>query len=129
MSVRAAAVVMALRPRQWPKNAAVLAAFFFALGDPTQGVAIRQFIVVAQAVALFCLASSAMYLLNDLLDRERDRAHPVKRRRPIASGELPVGVAAVIGGTLAVAAVTGAVALSRPGAAGVGADVGQPAPV
>lgn len=121
MSVRAAAVVMALRPRQWPKNAAVLAAFFFALGDPTQGVAIRQFIVVAQAVALFCLASSAMYLLNDLLDRERDRAHPVKRRRPIASGELPVGVAAVIGGTLAVAAVTGAVALSRPFAAVLGA--------
>jgi len=121
MSVRIAAVVQALRPRQWPKNAAVLAAFFFALGDPTQGVAIRQLAVVAQAAALFCLASSAVYVFNDLLDRERDRAHPVKRRRPIASGELPAGAAAAIGAGLAAAAAAGAVALSRPFAAALGA--------
>ncbi len=121
MNARVAAAARAMRPRQWPKNAAVLAAFFFALGDPTQGVSIRQLAAVIVAAALFCLASSAVYVFNDLLDRERDRMHPVKRRRPIASGELPAGAALALGTALAVAAVTGAVALSPRYAGTLGA--------
>lgn len=111
MSTKWSAAVRAMRPRQWPKNAAVLAAFFFALGDPAQHVTPRQFLVVAQAAAVFCLASSAVYVFNDILDRERDCAHPVKRLRPIASGELPLSGAVGLGFGLAVLSLAGAFAL------------------
>lgn len=97
-----------LRPEQWTKNAAVLAGVVFArrLSDP---------ICVAQAVgafAVFCLASSAAYAANDVLDREADRQHPLKARRPIAAGELTVGQGWGIGlgaaiGALALSAVIG----------------------
>lgn len=61
-----------------------------------------------ETFAIFCAASSAIYVLNDILDRERDREHPVKRRRPIASGALSVGFASLLGSVLAAAALTGA---------------------
>jgi len=72
----------AMRPRQWSKNIAVLAAVVFAhrLGDPAALAA------SAAAVAVFCLLGSAVYLANDLADRERDRMHPTKCSRPIAAG-------------------------------------------
>jgi 4-hydroxybenzoate polyprenyltransferase len=106
------AVIRALRPRQWPKNAVVLAAFFFALGDPTQGVSRWLLARAVAAAALFCLVSSAVYVLNDLADRARDRAHPVKRRRPIASGEVAPGFALFLGVLLAAAGLAGGAALS-----------------
>ena len=71
------------------------------------GVALR----VLGAFVLFALASSAMYLLNDIVDRERDAAHPVKRSRPVASALLPVRMAATASVTLALLAVAGSVAL------------------
>ena len=79
----------ALRPQQWVKNLFVLVPLLFAqhLFEP---------IAVARAVAAFvcfCLVSSSVYLLNDLKDREHDRLHPQKRHRPLAAGELSVGVA------------------------------------
>lgn len=114
MSPKWSAAVRAMRSRQWPKNAAVLAAFFFALGDPAQRVTPRQFLIVAQAAAVFCLASSAVYVFNDILDRERDRAHPVKRLRPIASGELPLSGAVGLSAGLAAFSLAGAFALSVP---------------
>jgi len=79
-----AAAVRSLRPHQWTKNLLVFAGILFAarLGDP-----IRWLEAIACFVG-YCAASSGAYLVNDLRDREADRAHPVKRYRPIASGEL-----------------------------------------
>jgi decaprenyl-phosphate phosphoribosyltransferase len=79
-----------LRPRQWIKNTFVLAPLVFAREflDPTAvGLAALGF-------AVFCLASSAVYIVNDLHDVERDRLHPVKRaKRPLASGTVSVRTA------------------------------------
>jgi 4-hydroxybenzoate polyprenyltransferase len=85
------ALAVSLRPAQWAKNVFVLAAPLFGrrLFDGA------DLLLVACAFAAFSVVSSGVYLLNDLLDRERDREHPEKRNRPIASGQLPVGVAVV----------------------------------
>jgi 4-hydroxybenzoate polyprenyltransferase len=96
-----AAALAALRPRQWPKNLLLFAGILFAakLGDAGKW---------AQAFAIFvayCSASSAAYIVNDLRDVEHDRAHPVKRDRPIARGELPQDRALVLAGVLAGIAV------------------------
>jgi decaprenyl-phosphate phosphoribosyltransferase len=100
-------VLRALRPLQWSKNLLLLAA-------PTAAAVIERGEVredVATAVVAFCMLSSATYLLNDVRDRDQDRAHPRKRLRPIASGAMPVRVAlplaAALGlGGLALAAFT-----------------------
>ncbi len=83
------ALVVSLRPDQWTKNLIVFAGLIFGqrLLDATAlGAAIWTF-------AIFCGLSSAMYLVNDLFDRNEDRRHPVKRSRPIASGALSSGSA------------------------------------
>jgi 4-hydroxybenzoate polyprenyltransferase len=79
----------ALRPSQWTKNAVVLAAFFFALGDRSlQGVTPILGLRAVIAALFFCLVSSAVYLINDLGDVQADRLHPLKKNRPIASGRI-----------------------------------------
>src|SRR4051812_44317962 len=97
----ARALVRAVRPRQWVKNLLVVAAPLAAgeVGD--------RDVIVATLLALlsFCLAASAVYLVNDTADREVDRLHPTKRLRPVASGELPVPVALGAAGVLAAAAL------------------------
>lgn len=83
------ALVRACRPRQWLKNALVVAApgAAGALGKPEiAGKIILAFVS-------FCALASATYLLNDIHDRQEDRENPRRRGRPIASGELPVGIA------------------------------------
>ena len=94
-----------MRPEQWLKNGFVLAPIVFSglVGDP--GAWLRSVL----AVAAFCTASSATYLVNDVIDREADRAHPVKRWRPIAAGE--VSVAAALATAVLLVAVAMAVAL------------------
>jgi decaprenyl-phosphate phosphoribosyltransferase len=98
----------ACRPHQWSKNLLVAAPLIFSrrIDDP---IALLHTIV---AIGCFCLLSSAVYLLNDLVDIERDRAHPLKRHRPIAAGTLPVGVARVSAGLLALGALAVAGLLS-----------------
>jgi 4-hydroxybenzoate polyprenyltransferase len=85
------ALLKSMRPRQWPKNAVVLAAVVFdrqlSLSNP---LPLLHSLV---GVILFCLLSSSIYIINDLVDIEADRAHPVKCNRPIASGKLPIPVA------------------------------------
>lgn len=90
------------RPKQWVKNVLLLAA------PGAAGVLTRADVLgsVLLGVLSFCLTASAVYYLNDLVDVEADRAHPVKRRRPIAAGDVPVPVAAAVGGLLAVAGLT-----------------------
>jgi 4-hydroxybenzoate polyprenyltransferase len=85
------ALVRAIRPRHWLKNGFVLAPAVFA-GHAFDASAMAKAATVAVA---FCLASSAGYLVNDVLDREADRNDPVKRFRPVASGELGIGAALV----------------------------------
>jgi 4-hydroxybenzoate polyprenyltransferase len=89
-----------MRPRHWVKNAFVLAPIVFAARyDSPQAWALAGL-----AVGAFCLLSSAVYLVNDVVDRRADQAHPDKRARPIASGRLGVRVAVVAAGGLLVLA-------------------------
>lgn len=82
-------ILKASRPRQWVKNLAVFAALIFSgtLLDP-----INQ-LRATQAFLLFCVFSSATYILNDIFDAERDQLHPFKKKRPIASGLIPIPLA------------------------------------
>lgn len=85
------ALIQTMRPRQWPKNAFVLAAVVFdrqlSLTNPEP--LLRSLV----GVILFCLLSSSVYIINDLVDIESDRNHPKKRLRPIPSGRLPIPTA------------------------------------
>jgi 4-hydroxybenzoate polyprenyltransferase len=85
-----------MRPRQWTKNVFVFAALVFdqKLFEPV------FFLRTLAAFAMFCALSSAVYLINDLADIERDRQHPLKRNRPIASGRLPQRTALIAGAAL-----------------------------
>lgn len=97
-----------MRPRQWVKNVLVFAA-------PVAAGVVRQPPAIWRTVAtffIFVAASSATYLLNDVLDRESDRLHPVKRLRPIASGQVPVTTAVFLAGSLGVGALAAAGAIS-----------------
>ena len=89
------------RPAQWVKNVFVLAPLVFSqrFFQPTE--------VISAAIAFvaFCLASSASYILNDVMDHERDREHPLKCRRPIASGRVQVPAALAVAGSLATTAI------------------------
>jgi len=102
-------LVRSLRPTQWAKNSFVLAPLVFGrlLGDPR---AVGRGLL---AVVAFCLASSAVYLVNDLKDREEDRRHPLKRLRPLAAGTLSVPVAVAAAVVLALGAA--AIAYALPG--------------
>jgi decaprenyl-phosphate phosphoribosyltransferase len=97
----ARALVRAVRPRQWVKNLLVVAAPL-AAGEVGDGNVVAATVL---ALVSFCLAASAVYLVNDTADREADRLHPTKRLRPIASGALPVPTALVSAGVLATTAV------------------------
>ncbi|HEX8694943.1 MAG TPA: decaprenyl-phosphate phosphoribosyltransferase [Longimicrobium sp.] len=101
------ALARLLRPRQWIKNGFVLAPAVFA------GVYLERDSVLRAlaATALFCVAASAVYVFNDLMDVETDRLHPVKRdTRPLASGALPVSTARAILAGLVVALALGVLA-------------------
>jgi 4-hydroxybenzoate polyprenyltransferase len=104
-----AAVLVSLRPRQWVKNFFLFGGVVFGqqLLTPALGIAALGFV-------LFCALSGAMYLLNDVADRDKDRLHPDKRRRPIAAGRLPVGPAIAVAVALVAAGLAVAVWLSRP---------------
>jgi 4-hydroxybenzoate polyprenyltransferase len=83
------AALRLLRPKQWAKNLLVFAALIFTgrFSDSSDVVA------ALLAFAALCFISSATYVVNDILDIDKDRAHPVKRNRPLASGAIGVGVA------------------------------------
>ncbi|WP_141013750.1 decaprenyl-phosphate phosphoribosyltransferase [Nocardioides sambongensis] len=95
------ALLRSLRPRQWTKNILVVGAPLMAgrLGEGSVAIA------TALAFVAFCAAASGIYLVNDVLDVEADRAHPRKRLRPVASGALSTRTALVCGVLLQVLAV------------------------
>jgi 4-hydroxybenzoate polyprenyltransferase len=97
-------LLVSLRPEQWTKNLLVLAGVAFGgrLIEPSAvGIAIAAF-------AIFCALSGAVYLFNDVADRQADQNHPLKRARPIASGQLAVTTAITAGVTLGAAGVAAA---------------------
>ncbi len=98
---RLPALVRLARPKQWIKNVLVIAAPG-AAGVLGNGTALLR---TAIAFACFCLAASGTYFLNDALDVDADRRHPTKRRRPIASGEVPVRTAITAGVVLLASAI------------------------
>ena len=105
----AASLFVSLRPDQWTKNLIVFAALIFAvkLLDPA------ALAYASAAFLIFCALSGAVYLINDVSDREQDRRHPLKRMRPIAAGDLSTGAALALAGVLSVIALAASFAL-RP---------------
>ena len=96
------ALIKTMRPRQWTKNGFI----FFGLIFDKRLFVPEAFLRTVAGFFLFCLISSAVYLLNDVVDVEADRNHPEKKSRPIASGELPVRVASVAAMLLACIAIS-----------------------
>jgi len=95
------ALLKTMRPRQWTKNIFIFAALVF----DKQLLIPSSLLRTVAGFVLFCLIASAVYIFNDLSDVEADREHPEKRKRPIASGQLPVRVAWVAGILLVVLSV------------------------
>jgi 4-hydroxybenzoate polyprenyltransferase len=98
------ALFKTMRPRQWTKNIFIFAALIF----DKQLFVVDSFSRTLAGVILFCLISSCVYILNDIVDVEADRQHPEKKNRPIPSGKLPINVAWLA----LVALVLGVVAVS-----------------
>jgi decaprenyl-phosphate phosphoribosyltransferase len=107
---RARAIWMTLRPHQWVKNLFVVAPLVFSKHLFDAAFATRTLI----ATLAFCAVSGAVYAFNDLRDAELDRAHPLKRHRPIASGALPEQTAMILCTVLAAAALAASAALAWP---------------
>ena len=99
---KVALYISALRPKQWIKNLIVLAPLIFSRNLFRPDMAGLSFL----ALGVFCLLSGAVYVFNDIVDYRQDRAHPIKRNRPIASGRIPRR------GALAFGMVVAAVGLS-----------------
>src|SRR5260221_10250170 len=119
------AAAASTRPRQWPKNLVVFAA---PLAGDTFGRSYGFWYALVAAGA-FIAGSSAVYLVNDVVDAERDRAHPYKRFRPVASGQLRASHAVVLAVCLVVVALGSGLMVGEPPlAAGVAASLGVPVP-
>ena len=108
LSSTPALLFFSLRPAQWTKNLLVFAGLLFGgrLLDS------RALLISLAAFAIFCGLSGAVYLFNDIADREADRHHPIKRRRPLASGELSSTVALTAGLALVATALAAAFVIS-----------------
>ncbi len=109
------ALVEAWRPRQWPKNLVVFAALVFSAEQAWElespGSVWPLFWRTAALAACWCLVSSAVYLVNDLCDREADRLHPRKAGRPIARGAVSPSWAVVTAVAMAAAGVAASAVL------------------
>ncbi|MFJ4976003.1 decaprenyl-phosphate phosphoribosyltransferase [Streptomyces coeruleorubidus] len=108
-----AGLLRTARPRQWVKNVLVVAAPA-AAGELFSRHALTQ---LALVFVLFTACAAAVYLVNDARDAEADRAHPVKRHRPVAAGQVPVPVAYAVGACLGLLAPVAAAWLCSPAVA------------
>jgi len=106
-----------MRPGDWTKNSFVLLAFIFWLANAVRtqqtDAATAKVTAAALAFAAFCLVASGFYAINDALDAEKDRSHPVKCRRPVASGAISVGAAIGFGALLVAASIAVALSVSK----------------
>lgn len=85
-------IIREVRPRQWIKNFAVFAGLIFSGGLENNNAVT----IALKAFLIFCAATSSTYILNDIFDLQRDREHPFKKHRPIASGVVPLPLAVVL---------------------------------
>ncbi|HSX40889.1 MAG TPA: UbiA prenyltransferase family protein, partial [Candidatus Saccharimonadales bacterium] len=85
-----------LRPRQWVKNFAIFAAILFS-GHLFDTLVLQK---VITGFFVFCALSSAIYIINDIFDRQKDRLHPFKKFRPLARGDVPLGFAVLVAAVL-----------------------------
>ena len=104
------ALVTSLRPKQWPKNLLVFAGLVFSLNLFN----LTDLLLSLGGFVAFCLLSGAVYLVNDVVDVEKDRLHPTKRLRPIASGRLGLGTARTAAVVVALVGLGGSFALYWP---------------
>jgi 4-hydroxybenzoate polyprenyltransferase len=104
MASKPLSLFRSLRPTQWVKNTPIFAGLVFAKELFHSDI----FLNVLSGFVLFCCMASAVYLVNDLADKEKDRLHPEKAKRPIASGEVSEPAAVLLSLCLAAAALTGA---------------------
>jgi 4-hydroxybenzoate polyprenyltransferase len=102
-------IVQIMRPQHWTKNVFVFAALIFGQKLAAPSAVGRA----AGGFLCFCLAASAVYIFNDIIDRKTDSLHPEKGKRPIASGDIRVGSASLVAVLCAGAATTGAFLLAR----------------
>lgn len=84
-------LLQAMRPKQWVKNSFVFTAVVFS--EQRLWTHLDNLLITVAAFAVFCMAASAIYLINDLVDIEKDRAHPRKKHRPLASGKISPALA------------------------------------
>ncbi|GAC1362143.1 MAG: decaprenyl-phosphate phosphoribosyltransferase [Polyangiales bacterium] len=110
-----AGLIKTIRPHQWVKNLFVLAPVFFA----KDAFHPQSMLRALAGAGVFCILSGAVYTLNDLIDVDADRVHPVKRNRPIASGQVPVAIARGWLVALLLVAFAAAAIFFRPAFAGV----------
>ncbi len=103
-------LIRTMRPRQWSKNGFIFAAIMF----DRQLTQLVPLLRVTVGFVLLCMAASAIYLINDVVDIERDRLHPKKRFRAIPSGQLPIRVAIVAAIVLPILSIGGALLYSLP---------------
>lgn len=109
----ASPALRAIRPHQWVKNVLLLLPLLLAHVLPWHGDGpLRQWLSAGTALVAFCLAASAIYIVNDLKDLESDRLHPTKRHRPFASGDLPVSYGPIL--VLLLIAAAGALCFFLP---------------
>lgn len=105
----ALSLLVSLRPSQWTKNLVVFAALLFG----RELLDARSLGLATAAFAIFCVLSGVVYLVNDVVDRENDRQHPVKKHRPIASGHLAPRLALTVAFVLGAAALGAAAFVGR----------------
>lgn len=111
--IHLAPYIASLRPEQWTKNLLVFAALVFGYGDASVSFDLWTGLINAAFIfLLFCFLSSGIYLINDTIDRKRDSEHPDKKRRPIASGQVPVKHALIMAVGIIAFSITAAIALS-----------------
>jgi len=101
-------IIEAMRPAQWTKNFFLFAALVFA----RKFFDWPSFLKVAEAFLLYCLLTGSLYLFNDFMDLKEDRAHPIKSRRPLASGAISPGLALIIFSVGSLVALLWALALN-----------------
>jgi 4-hydroxybenzoate polyprenyltransferase len=103
-------LILSLRPRQWPKNVLIFFGLIFSLNFFN----IKMDLLALAAFVLFCLLSSAVYLINDSVDYDRDREHPTKRNRPIAAGIVSRQLAIITAVVLLVVSIGGSFVINIP---------------
>ena len=114
----ATGLLFSLRPSQWTKNLIIFGALLFS--ERLLLFDIPSVLLSVGAFAVFCALSGVVYLVNDVMDREADRSHPLKQHRPIAAGVVPVRAALLFAALVATAALAAAFAL-RPAFGAIGA--------